>query len=63
MSVAALSAHPGWRSANPQSWVDVSRRAPALAATISAYLEVLAGRLEPRSVEAAEVACASSPYM
>ena len=46
MSAVAVAAHPGWRSADPQSWVDISRRAPALMTTVSAYLDALSGRLE-----------------
>ena len=50
MSAVAVTAHPGWRSAN-----DIPRSVPPVMSTISAYLDWLSGRLKPRSVEAAEV--------
>ena len=55
MSAVALTAHPGWRSAHAQGWVDIPRSAPPLMTTISGYLDWLSGRLGARSVQAAEV--------
>ena len=52
-AVAAVAVQPAG-AAPIRSWVEISRRAPALAATMSAYLEGLSGRLQPRSAEAAE---------
>ncbi len=56
MNVAAVvpaSSDPGFEL--PAGWEKVMCRAPRMAATMSTYLQWLSGRLDPRSVEAAEL--------
>jgi site-specific recombinase XerD len=55
MNAAAVPANsdPGFEL--PAGWEQVTCRAPRMAATMSTYLQWLSGRLDPRSVEAADV--------